>query len=70
MGFFGNAAKKGTTKAGKAAAKKIRGGCPGSDDGKHSYKSRMMHEVSKGKKKATGYRVTYCHNPGCGRVLN
>ena len=62
----GNVAKAGAKKAGKAVAKKARGGCPGSDDGKHSYKAKTIKKDINGKK--VNNRVTYCHNPGCGRV--
>lgn len=62
MGFVGNLAKKGAKKAGKAAVskakRKINGGCPGSDDGKHNFKAGKVGKVM----------VTYCRNPRCGRV--
>ena len=66
MGFLGNQAKKGAKKAGRKVVHKVRGGCPGSSDGKHSYKSKLIKKDIKGKK--VNNRVTYCHNAGCGRV--
>lgn len=66
MGLAGNLAKK----AGKAAAKKAGQSartavnkrnphfCPGSDNGRHNFKSE----------KIDGHPVVYCKNPGCGKV--
>lgn len=58
MGFVKKAAKKTARKAGAKVAHTVRGGCPGSSNGKHSYKTKLVG----------GSPVTWCHNAGCGRV--
>lgn len=66
MGAAGKLAKKAAKAAGKkagnaaleAARRRNPAYCPGSHNGRHSYKTEVVG----------GHPVTYCKNDGCGRV--